>query len=76
MATVTVPNDIEALRTIHRVFEQSFTAASAEVPDLDWSNWYIPQPRIIQTHSALRGGNVLGLEGQGEDQVCTSPLRH
>lgn len=36
---------------------------------MDWIFFYVPQPKIIQSHSAARGGNILGLADDAKDEI-------
>ena len=37
--------------------------------DLDFVLFYTPLPKVVQSHSAARGGNVLGLTGRKNDLI-------
>ena len=67
-ATLTFINDIETIRAVQAVFDAVHDSIR-HIPDMDWVVIYNPQPRVIESFSASRGGNVLGLEGVKDDQI-------
>jgi hypothetical protein len=71
-ATVTFRNDLETIQEIHNITNQIY-ATVKDVPDLEWIFFYVPQPKIIESHAAKRGGNILGLAADPTDEVGTFP---
>lgn len=69
-ATLTVKNDLETLKRIQAITDRIYEEIKDQVPGLDWMWSYNPQPKILTTHAAKRGGNSLGLEGLEHDQIC------
>ncbi|EMD88354.1 hypothetical protein COCHEDRAFT_1110082 [Bipolaris maydis C5] len=68
-ATVTFKNDPATLSAVHNASDQVYLKYNKTVGYLDWVNFYVPTAKIASTHSAVRGGNVLGLEENAEDLI-------
>ncbi|KAL4943633.1 hypothetical protein BDV06DRAFT_221085 [Aspergillus oleicola] len=58
---LTIENTLSILHTVHTIWNTS-TAEIAHIPGISWSLSLIPIVPAIRTQSALRGGNILGLE--------------
>ncbi|KAJ9144961.1 FAD binding domain-containing protein [Pleurostoma richardsiae] len=67
-ATVTFKNDLATLDAVQAVTNEIYSELT-NVTDMDFLFNYVPQPKVIETHSAARGGNVLGLEAVDHDQI-------
>ncbi len=72
LATVTFVNDADTLSKVQALTDQIAAEYMAKVPEMDWLFFYVPQPKVIQSYSKARGGNVLGLDGVGHDQISMS----
>ncbi|KAK4213722.1 6-hydroxy-D-nicotine oxidase [Rhypophila decipiens] len=68
-ATLTVKNDLETLKRIQGITDSIYEQIKGQVPNLDWMFSYNPQPKVLTTHAATRGGNSLGLEGADHDSI-------
>ncbi|KAK3314825.1 hypothetical protein B0H66DRAFT_563727 [Apodospora peruviana] len=68
-ASLTVKNDLETLKQVQAVTDALYEQVKDKVPGLDWMFSYNPQPKVLATHSAKRGGNSLGLAGLSHDQI-------
>jgi hypothetical protein len=68
-ATLTFVNDLETLKQVQAATDAIYEQIRDDVPDLDWMFSYNPQPKVMITHSAARGGNSLGLQSLNHDQT-------
>jgi len=68
--TLSFVNDADTLIKVNEIYQEIYEDLK-DIPDMDYIYFFIPQPKVIQTHSAKRGGNSLGLEGVTNDQIGT-----
>jgi hypothetical protein len=69
-ATLTFVNDLETLQQVQAATDGIYEQIKDRVPGLDWMFSYNPQPQVMTTYSAARGGNSLGLASLNHDQIC------
>ena len=69
-ATVTFVNDYKTLSAVQNVSDAVLASIKDRVPNLDFILFYVPLPKVAETHSAPRGGNVLGLADRDKDLIC------
>ncbi len=75
VASVTFINDPNTLLQVQAMTATVYEQIKSNVPNMDWLFLYTPQPKIIQTYSKARGGNVLGLADLDHDQISKSRIR-
>ena len=66
---MTFVSDYTTLTAVQNVTDATLASVKDRVPNLDFILFYVPSPKIIETHSALRGGNVLGLADRDKDLI-------
>ncbi len=69
---MTFKNDLQTLQTVQRITNEIYKKARDTVPDMDWISLYSPQPKVIERHNY--GGNVLGRQNTGDDQIGKGTL--
>jgi hypothetical protein len=68
-ATLTFVNDLETLVQVQAATDAIYEEIRDKVPNLDWLFSYNPQPKVMHTHAAARGGNSLGLDNLDHNQT-------
>lgn len=67
-ATVTVSSDRDTLLDFWKATDAVYNNITVK-DQIDWLVSIVPQPRIQESYSSARGGNILGLENVQDDQI-------
>ena len=73
-ATGTFANNATTLAKVNELAQTAFSNLSVKAGNYTFGNTFQPIPRSITSKAIATGGNVLGLDPEDGDMICTFPL--